>query len=79
MKHIKKYNQEVSLIKEDLTKEINLKISNAAYSMRTFGTFTKQSAFINGAKWAIHNLSEKEIKQIKENTDPDDHSFFGFG
>jgi len=50
MKHIKKYNQEVSLIKEDLTKEINLKISNAAYSMRNFGTFTKQSAFINGAK-----------------------------
>ena len=29
-----------------------------------------------GAKWAIHNLTDDEIK-LRENTDKDDHSFFG--
>lgn len=58
-------------------KEIDLKISDAAYSLKTFGTMTKQGAFINGAKWAIHNLTDDEIKYLRENGDKDDFSFFG--
>jgi|688.fasta_scaffold712663_2 hypothetical protein len=57
--------------------EIELKIQDAAYSLKTFGTMTKQASFINGAKWAIHNLTDEEIKHLRENSDPDDHSFFG--
>lgn len=38
---------------------------------------TKQAAFINGAKWAIHNLSEEDIKYIRDNGDKDDFSIFG--
>ena len=56
---------------------INDKIQNAAYSLQTFGTLTKQGAFINGAKWAIHNLTDEEIKVFRSNTDKDDFSFFG--
>ena len=55
------------------TKEIEEKIKDAAYSLRTFGTMTKTAAFINGAKWAIHNLTDAEIKHMRENTDPDDY------
>lgn len=59
------------------TEDIETKIQDAAYSLRGFGTMTKNAAFINGAKWAIHNLTDAEIKHMRENTDPDDHSFFG--
>lgn len=57
--------------------EINSKISDASYSIKTFGTMTKQGAFMNGAKWAIHNLTDDEIKYIRENGNKDDFSFFG--
>ena len=53
------------------------KIQDAAYSLKAFGTMTKQASFINGAKWAIHNLTDAEIKHMRENSDSDDHSFFG--
>ena len=62
---------------ESKIEEIELKIQDAAYSLKTFGTMTKQASFINGAKWAIHNLTDEEIKHLRENSDPDDHSFFG--
>jgi len=65
--------------KDSKLEDINLKISDAAYSLKTFGTMTKQGAFINGAKWAIHNLSDDEIKYLRENVDKDDFSFFGIG
>ncbi len=65
--------------KDSQLEEINLKISDAAYSLKTFGTLTKQGAFINGAKWAIQNLTEEEIKYLRENGDKDDFSFFGIG
>lgn len=64
--------------KDDKLENINGRISNAAYSLRTFGTMTKPAAFINGAKWAVHNLSNEEIKYLKENGGKDDFSFFGF-
>jgi hypothetical protein len=73
MKHLKKYNESNS----SKIEEIELKIQDAAYSLKTFGTMTKQASFINGAKWAIHNLTDEEIKHLRENSDPDDHSFFG--
>ncbi len=57
--------------------DIETKIQDAAYSLKGFGTMTKNAAFINGANWAIHNLTDAEIKHMRENSDPDDHSFFG--
>lgn len=57
--------------------QIDTKIKEAAYTLRTFGTLTKQASFINGAKWAIHNLTSDEIKYFKDNTNKDDTSFFG--
>ncbi len=63
--------------KDTKLEDINLKISNAAYSLKTFGTMNKQGSFINGAKWAIHNLTDDEIKYLRENGDKDDFSFFG--
>ena len=65
--------------KDAQLEEINLKISDAAYSLKTFGAMTKQGAFINGAKWAIYNLTDEEIKYLRENGDKDDFSFFGIG
>jgi hypothetical protein len=73
MKYLKKYNESNS----SKIEEIELKIQDAAYSLKTFGTMTKQASFINGAKWAIHNLTDEEIKHLRENSDPDGHSFFG--
>ena len=66
-----------SFLGEEAVKDIEEKIQNAAYSLKTFGTMNKQGAFINGAKWAIHNLTDAEIKHMRENSDPEDHSFFG--
>jgi hypothetical protein len=63
--------------KDTKLEEINLKISDAAYSLKTFGTANRQGAFINGAKWAIHNLTEEEIKYLRENGDRHDFSFIG--
>lgn len=40
---------------------------------------TKQGAFINGAKWVIRNLTDYEIKYLRENGDKEDFSFFGIG
>ncbi len=57
--------------------DIESKIQDAAYSLKSFGTMTKQASFINGAKWAIHNLTDAEIKHMRENSDSDDHSLFG--
>jgi hypothetical protein len=59
------------------TEDIESKIKDAAYSLRGFGTMTKNAAFINGAKWIIHNLTDAEINHLRKNSDPDDHSFFG--
>lgn len=91
MKHLKKYNEEIGPFHMDdeekaeyekgrntlNTEDIELKIQDAAYSMKGFGAMTKQASFINGANWAIHNLTDAEIKYMRENTDPEDHSFFG--
>ena len=91
MKYLKKFNEELGPIHMDdeeraeyekgrsniNTKDIETKIQDAAYSLIGFGTMTKNAAFINGAKWAIHNLTDAEIKHMRENSDPDDHSFFG--
>lgn len=91
MKHLKKFNEELGPFHMDdeerseyekgrsniNTEDIETKIQDAAYSIRGFGTTTKNAAFINGAKWAIHNLTDAEIKHMRENSDPDDHSFFG--
>ena len=57
--------------------DIESKIKDAAFSLKSFGTMTKNAAFINGAKWAIHNLTDAEINHLRKNSDPDDHSFFG--
>lgn len=57
--------------------DIESKIKDAAYSIRGFGTMTKNAAFINGAKWVIHNLTDAEINHLRKNSDSDDHSFFG--
>ncbi|MCK9319388.1 hypothetical protein [Methanoculleus sp.] len=65
--------------KDTKLEEINLKISDAAFSFKSFGTMTRNGAFINGAKWAIHNLTDDEIKYLRENGDKDDFSFFGVG
>lgn len=91
MKHLKKFNEELGPFHMDdeeraeyekgriniNTEDIETKIQDAAYSLRGFSTMTKNAAFINGAKWAIHNLTDAEIKHMRENSDPDDHSFFG--
>jgi len=55
-----------------------MKIKDAAYGLGSFGTMTKQASFINGANWAIQNLTIEEIQWLKQNADPEDHSFFGF-
>ena len=57
--------------------DIESRIKDAAYSLRGFGTMTKNAAFINGAKWVIHNLTDAEINHLRKNSDSDDHSFFG--
>jgi hypothetical protein len=78
MKHLKKYNE--SWFSKENNSELDAiesKIQDAAYSLKTFGSMTKQASFINGAKWAIHNLTDDEIKYMRENTDPEDHSFLG--
>jgi len=79
MKHLKKFNESWFSKKENNPEleTIESKIQDAAYSLKTFGTMTKQASFINGAKWVIHNLTDSEIKHMKENSDSDDHSFFG--
>jgi len=79
MKHLKKFNEGIfsSSKSDDKLEEIYDKISDAAYSVRTFGAFTKQASFVNGAKWAIHNLTQEEIDYIKTNGDKKDHSFLG--
>lgn len=64
--------------KDTKLEEINLKISDAAYSLKSFGTTNKQGAFINGAKWAVQNLTDEEIKYLRENGDKEDSSLFGF-
>lgn len=64
--------------KDSKLQEINNKISNAAYSLKSFAAFNRQGAFVNGAKWAIHNLTEEEIKYLKENSDKEDFSLLGF-
>ena len=48
-------------------KEINLKIKDAAYSLNVLLEMSKSSSFIKGAKWAIHNLTDEEIKYIRKN------------
>lgn len=73
MKHLKKFNES----NDSKVENIELKIKDAAYSLKSFGTMTKSASFINGAMWAIHNLSDEEIKTLRENTDPEDQSFFG--
>jgi hypothetical protein len=81
MKHIKKLNEGWFSKKKESNPEvdrINDKIQDASFSLNTFGAFNKQASFVNGAKWAIHNLTDEEIKLIRENTDKDDFSFFGF-
>jgi hypothetical protein len=79
MRHIKKFNESCFSKKENNTEleAIESKIQDAAYSLKTFGSMTKQASFINGVKWAIHNLTNDEIKYMRENTDPEDHSFLG--
>lgn len=79
MKHLNKFNEGWFSKDEEneLVKLVNDKIEDAAYSLGSFGTMTKQAAFINGAKWVIHNLTDDEIKLLRENSDKDDHSFFG--
>jgi hypothetical protein len=64
--------------KDTKLEEINTKISDAAYSLRSFGSMSKQGSFVNGAKWAIHNLTDEEISYLRENDDKDDFSFLGF-
>jgi hypothetical protein len=79
MKHLKKFNESWFSKKENNSEleAIESKIQDAAYSLKSFGTMTKQAAFINGAKWAIHNLTDDEIKYMRENSESGDHSFFG--
>jgi hypothetical protein len=79
MKHLKKFNEGIfsSSKSDDKLEEIYDKISDAAYSVRTFGAFTKQASFVNGAKWAIHNLTQEEIDYIKKNGSDEEHSFLG--
>ena len=85
-KHVKSFNEstnnnEYNSIKEQKNhkiEEIDSKIVDASFSLKTFGTMTKSGAFINGAKWAIHNLTDDEIRYFRENTDKEDFSFIGF-
>lgn len=63
--------------KDKKLEEINTKIADAAWSIKSYGTVNRQASFINGAKWAIYNLSDDEIKYLRENGDKDDMSFFG--
>ena len=79
MKNLKRFNESWFSKKENNPEleTIESKIQDAAYSLRGFGTMTKNAAFINGAKWVIHNLTDAEIKHLRENSDSDDHSFFG--
>jgi hypothetical protein len=78
-KRIKSFNESWFSKKENNPEldAIESKIQDAAYSLKSFGTMTKQASFINGVKWAIHNLTDDEIKYMRENTDPEDHSFLG--
>jgi hypothetical protein len=79
MKHIDKFNEGLfsRKDKDEKLEEINNKIKEAAFSLKSFGTFSKLGTFYNGAIWAIHNLTEEEIKYLREHGDRDDFSFFG--
>lgn len=78
MKYIKKNEAWFSnKQKDNELNNINTKIRDAAYSLKTFASASKQGSFINGAKWAIHNLTNEEIQYVKENGNKDDFSFFG--
>lgn len=85
MKHLKKYNEDLGPFHMDdeekaeyekgrntlNTKDIESKIEDAAYSLKSFSPMSKQASFINGVKWAIHNLTDAEIKHMRENSDPE--------
>lgn len=84
MKHIRAFNEfninEGIFTRTSKNKEIEIiedKILDAAYSLKTFATLNKQGAFINGAKWAVHNLTDDEIKKLRDNIQKDEFSFFG--
>lgn len=63
--------------KDQELEKINDKISEASFSLKTFGTLSKQGAFINGAKWAVFNLTDDEIQYMREKMDKDSFSFIG--
>lgn len=71
------FSKKTKTPEETRVENIKLKIKDAAYSMQTFGSATKQGSFVNGALWSIHNLSDDDIKFLRDNTDKDDFSFFG--
>ena len=61
---------------EDKKEIIETKVMSAAYNILNHGA-GKRSSFMNGVKWAVHNLTQEEIEYIKQNTDKDDLSIFG--
>lgn len=51
MKNLKKFEGWFSKEEKDpKLKEVEDKLSDAAFSLQTFGTISKQGAFVNGAK-----------------------------
>ena len=54
------------------------KIEDASVSViRSYGTGSPTAAFKNGANWVIHNLTDDEIKYVREYGDRDKiHTFF---
>ncbi len=52
--------------KDDELEKIKLQIMEAAYSMLSFGSMTKQGSFINGVKWAINNLTDDQINYLRK-------------
>ena len=73
MKHLNKFNEGWFSKDEENTpvNAVNSKIKDAAYDLGSFGTMTKQAAFINGAKWAIVNLTDDETISLMRKLDRD--------
>jgi hypothetical protein len=71
---IKKFNESwfSRKPKDEELERINDKISEASLSLKTFGTLSKQGAFVNGAKWAVLNLTDEEIQYLREKMDKDE-------
>ena len=67
------------MIKWEIVEEVKIEDEKWSHphllkEVKNEGWFSRNK---DGAKWAIHNLTDEEIKYLRENGDKDDFSFAG--